>query len=163
MTKSTYIIDSKNPKIYSVVANFLKELNSWVREAKNKQSSFQVTLEPYKEKRSRNQLAAYWCLIKVVKEWMNSPERGDFNNYSDKEVSDWVKISAYHFSYIKNVDMISLDGNIPIAKSISDRSDCTRADMERIINWIIQFGAEWSIPNCEIKDGELDKLLKYYE
>ena len=164
MTKSTYIIDNKNPKIDSIATNLIKELNSWVQEAKNKQSSFQVTLEPYKEKRSGKQLAAYWVLIKVVKDWMNNPEHGDSNNYSDKQVSDWVKIKAGHCLMVGG----SSNGhyplnNISMAKSISDKSDCTRDDMARIINWIVIFGAEMDIPNCEIKDDELDKLLKYYE
>ncbi len=48
-------------------------------------------------------------------------------------------------------------------RSISNKGDVTKIEMELLLNTVLKFGADNDIPNCEIKNGELDKLLKFYE
>ena len=100
--------------------------------------------------RSGQQLRAYWALIGVVRLWMN--EQG--NKFSDENVSDYFKIKSGHYT--------AIDNQI-ISKSISNKSDCTKEQMEAIINTILQFGAENDIKGCEIADEEFGQLLRFYQ
>lgn len=48
-------------------------------------------------------------------------------------------------------------------RSISDKGDVTKQEMERLLNCILKFGAENDVPNCEIKSTELERMLKAYD
>lgn len=83
---------------------------------------------------------------------MNKQKEG--NCFSSKEVDQYFKIVAGHYTNING---------IILAKSIADKSSCTKEQMEALITEIIKFGAENDIPNCFIRDDELAALLKFYE
>ena len=133
----------------SMKAVLVAKLNECVHNAKIKKGTFQVEIGPFKQKRSHPQLAAYWCLIKVAKKFMN--ERG--NTFTSDEVSDWFKIRAKHCKDVKGV---------LLPKSIANKSDCSRDDMQKIINNILEFGQHFNVYGCEIKQDDLDVLLNYY-
>lgn len=111
---------------------------------------FEVEIRELKKKRSGQQLKAYWVLVISVLVWMN--EKG--NTFTSHQVSDWFKIQAGHCSEI--------EGQL-IPKSISGKSDCTKEQMQQLINIILVFGAENLIDGCEIEDLELAELLNYYK
>lgn len=46
-------------------------------------------------------------------------------------------------------------------RSLSNKGDITKIEMERLINTVLEFGAKNEIPKCFIEDGELEKLLKF--
>lgn len=75
------------------------------------------------------------------------------NHFSNEEVSDWFKIQAGHY--------INMYGQF-LPKSIANKSDCTREQMETLINTILVFGAENLIDGCQIEDRDLVELLNYY-
>ena len=109
--------------------------------------SFAVTISDVK--RSKPQLRAYWVLVRAVKKWMQ--EQG--NVYSENEVSDFLKIQAGFYSEIAGQK---------IAKSISNKSNITVLEMEQLINYILQFGAEMQIQDCIIKNKDLEEMLNYF-
>ena len=111
---------------------------------------FEVEVKELGKKRSGNQLKAFWVLIKVIKDWMW--EQG--NTYTAENISDWIKIRAGH--------CVEIDGDV-FAKSIANKSDCTKEQMEVIIHTILQFGAENGIEGCEIEDRDLKELLEWYK
>jgi len=45
--------------------------------------------------------------------------------------------------------------------SLANKGDITKSEMELLINTVLEFGAENNIPNCYIRDGELERLLKF--
>lgn len=101
-------------------------------------------------KRSKPQLRAYWVLVRAVKKWMQ--EQGNF--YNENEVSDFLKIQAGFYSEIAGQK---------IAKSISNKSNITVLEMEQLINYILQFGAEMQIADCVIKNQDLEEMLNYFK
>lgn len=111
---------------------------------------FEVEIREFKKRRSGRQLRAYWVIIKTVTDWMNS----NGNTFTTDQVSDWFKIEAGHCNNIKGR---------AIPKSIANRSDCTKEQMETLIKTIIVFGAENLITNCYIEEKDLEELLKYYK
>lgn len=111
---------------------------------------FEIEIREICKKRSGRQLKAYWALINKVKNWMNSHG----NNYTKEQVSDYFKVTVGHVS---EVEGITLPG------SIANKSDCTKEQMEKLINEITKFGAEHDIEDCYIRDDELAELLKFYE
>lgn len=46
-------------------------------------------------------------------------------------------------------------------RSLSNKGDITKIEMERLINTVLEFGAKNEIPKCFIEDGELERLLKF--
>ncbi|MBO4516754.1 hypothetical protein J5751_04990 [bacterium] len=108
-----------------------------------------MEFEKLTNKRSHKQLRSYWMLIKVCKLWM--AEQGQ--HFTDEEVSYYFKIKAGFFNEFNGVKM---------AKSISDKSHCTKQEMENLINTILDFGAENGIEDCYIESQEMEELLKYY-
>lgn len=101
-------------------------------------------------KRSKPQLRAYWVLIRAVKRWME--EQG--NVYNENEVSDFLKIEAGFYLEIAGKK---------IPKSISNKSNITVLEMEQLINYILQFGAEMQIADCVIKNKDLEEMLNYFK
>ena len=111
---------------------------------------FEVEVKELKRNRSGQALRAYWVLIKAVTDWMNSQG----NCFTKENVSDYFKIQSGHARIVR---MYS------VPKSISDRADCRREDMERLINTVLIFGAENGIENCYIEDRDLKGILDYYD
>ena len=101
-------------------------------------------------KRSKPQLRAYWVLVRAVKKWMQ--EQGNF--YNENEVSDFLKIQAGFYLEIAGQK---------IAKSISNKSNITVLEMEQLINYILQFGAEMQIADCVIKNQDFKEMLNYFK
>lgn len=58
---------------------------------------------------------------------------------------------------------ILVERYIEKTRSLSNKGDVTKIEMERLLNTVIKFGADNLIPNCFIKNEELDKLLKFYD
>jgi hypothetical protein len=117
---------------------------------KNFKGDCEVEVKSLNLKRSGQQLKSYWMLIESVQKWMN--DKG--NTFSKEEVSSYFKIQAGHSEIIK---MYS------VPKSIANKSDCSKEQMEAIINTILVFGAENGIVGVEIEDKELKSLLGYYK
>lgn len=109
-----------------------------------------LDVEKLANKRSHKQLRSYWLLIKICKLWM--AEQGQ--HFTDEEVSYYFKIKAGFFNEFNGVKM---------AKSISDKSTCSKKDMENLINTILDFGIENNIEDCYIENQEMEELLKFYE
>lgn len=111
---------------------------------------FEIEIREIAEKRSGQQLKAFWILIESVKRYMN----GQGNKFSKEQVAEYFKIESGHFDLINE---------IKIGRSIANNSDCTREDMEHLINTILKFGIEHDITDCFIEDRDLKELLKHYE
>ncbi len=75
------------------------------------------------------------------------------NYFTDEAVSGYFKIESGHCSV---VNMQS------IPKSISNKSDCSVEQMEKLITTILIFGAEHGIDGCEIEDSDFKNILNYY-
>ncbi len=110
---------------------------------------FEVEIKLLNFKRSGSQLKAYWVLVESVRQWMN--DKG--NTFTKENVSDWIKIRAGHAEKI---------GFYEVPKSIANKSECSKEQMEAIINTILVFGSENGVLGCEIEDRELKSLLEYY-
>lgn len=106
---------------------------------------FKVTIDKVRG----SELRAYWVLIGVVTSWMN--EQG--NHFTKEEVSDWFKLRAGHSKGMYEER---------ISRSIAVKSDCTWQDMKKLIDYIIQFGAENQIRGCELKKRDEEELEKLY-
>ena len=128
----------------------LKELFIKVKSKLEKKEAQIIEIEPLFNKRTNKQLRSYWLLIKTCKFFMNSHG----NDFTDEEVSYYFKIKSGHYT--------ELDG-VKLAKSISDKSLTTKAEMEHLINTILEFGVENGIDDCRIDSEELRSLLSYYE
>lgn len=111
---------------------------------------FEVEIRSVGNKRSGQQLKAYWVLINLITDYMN--DQG--NLFSPEEVSSWVKIQSGHYHWV---------GGEKIARSIANKSAATVEEMRKIINFIIHFGIEHNIKGCDISNAELDNLLRFYE
>ena len=111
-----------------------------------------IVLEAEKlaNRRTNKQLKSYWMLIGICRLWM--AEQGQ--NFSKEEISNYFKIKSGFYTDINGVKM---------AKSISDKANCSRENMKNLIDTILDFGAENGIEDCYIEDYELEELLKYYE
>jgi|TARA_Y100000310_G_scaffold129918_2_gene129104 hypothetical protein len=110
---------------------------------------FSIIIDKHSPKRSSKQLSGYWVLINICKDFMN--ERGD--NLTSEEVSYYFKIKAGHYNLI--------DG-VKIARSISNKSDTTREDMQKIIHCIMEFGVDNDIQDCHLEPRELRDMLNYF-
>lgn len=111
---------------------------------------FEVIIRNYSKKRSSNQLRAYWMLIRIVKDYMNS----EGNSFDDKTVSDYFKIHSGHFEVIDDVK---------IPKSIAFNSGTTRVEMKNIIDAILKFGIDNNIKGCHIESDVLKDLIASYK
>jgi hypothetical protein len=128
-----------------------KNLNIRLDEIKSHcKKDFEVEIREIKKKRSGQQLKAFWVLIKSVADWMN--EKG--NRFTSEQVSAYFKINSGHCNEIEGQS---------IPKSIANRSDCTKEQMEALITTILVFGAENLIEGCQIEDLALKELLNYYK
>lgn len=127
---------------------------------------FQVEIKPLNI-RSKNALKAYWVLIGSIVKW-----DANNNGYKQKVWDEWFKREA---GLTEKIDLIPLwkikYGNdydkygkryLEKTRSISNKGDVTKEEMERLINCVLKFGAENNVPNCEIRNDELDKLLEFY-
>lgn len=143
-----FTFKQQNRNLWERITNTLnKQIFATKKQVKG---DFEVEIRPLKKKRSVNQLRAYWLLIRSVKNWMN--EKG--NCFTDEQVSDYFKMSAGHVIGV---------GEFLLPKSIANKSDCTREQMEALINTILVFGAQNLIADCYIEDRELQELLNYYK
>jgi hypothetical protein len=111
---------------------------------------FEIEIKKICKKRSGSQLKAFWLLISVVRKYFNSFPA---NNYTDEQVAEYFKRAANHVTKIAGET---------VGKSIANKSDCTVEDMERIINTILQFGANHGIKNCYIEPRDLQDLLNNF-
>ncbi|MDR0572379.1 MAG: hypothetical protein LBG48_06020 [Rickettsiales bacterium] len=107
--------------------------------------------EEIKPKRSKKQLRAYWRLIEVIRSWMNKQDKD--NCFTKEEVSDYFKILAGFYKE-KN--------GIKLAKSISDKSDCTKEDMKIILNNMLEFGKQFNIRDCFLFSAEWDEIMSNF-
>lgn len=148
MPKKTfiYIQQYKVTDWYEINACLRRELSLWQDSGKD----FEVVIGPKVKERGEQALKAYWVLIGVVKIWMDAQG----NNYTKEEISDYFKHAAKH---IKNVK------GIAITKSIAKNSGCTFEQMQRLIEYILQFGHDNNIIGCEIEPREWKEFKNYYE
>jgi succinate dehydrogenase flavin-adding protein (antitoxin of CptAB toxin-antitoxin module) len=102
------------------------------------------------DKRSPKQLKSYWLLIMKVTNFMN--RKG--NHFTPSQVDQYFKLLSDHYDLVLGQKL---------TKSIANKSDCTKEQMERLITEILKFGAENDIADCFIRDDELTALLKFYE
>ena len=109
-----------------------------------------LNAEKLSNKRTDKQLRSVWFLINTITLYFK--ENG--NNWSADEVMTYFKIKSGLYREI--------DGcKIPL--SISDKAKRTKAEMEKLIDCILEFGAENNIDNCYLDDGELKSILDNYE
>lgn len=111
---------------------------------------FEIEIHRVSKKRSGQQLRSYWRLVRIIKDYMNSLG----NKFSDEEVSDWIKISAGYFKEIRGEK---------IAKSIANKSDATVEDVKNILEFMLDFGAEHKIRDCNIASTEYDEIINFYK
>lgn len=176
MNKQPLIFKRENKAGWEAIkSNLIHKVNEQIGIA---DKDFQVTIEPYKKKRSGQQLKGYWVLVKAIQVWMIEQgnlylqNKGTVYNMSNRDdVSDWIKAEAGFFErkeipvkVVINKNFYPLTSSVTknIPKSIANNSDCTREDMKKIIDWILAFAAEFSIADCFIEDQELNNLLKSY-
>ena len=124
-----------------------QNLRAWIE-----RTGFDIEITPkkYNKNRSSNQLRAYWVLINVVKNWMNSQG----NSYTEDNVSDYFKWKSGY--------CIEIEGEM-VVKSIANQSNCSVEEMEKLITTILEFGIKNGIDGCEIDDLELKSILNYYQ
>lgn len=178
MIKQQFIFKKDNKQSWeSIKSNLIQKVNELIGVA---DKDFQINIGPYKEKRSCQQLKGYWVLVKAIQEWVL--ERGNLYLKDDlgrlysvnnaETLSDWIKIQAGHcekrvIAALYYKDKFEIGGTTPdyinIPKSISNNSDCTKEDMKKIIDWVLNFAVEFNITNCYIQDKELDNLLGFYD
>lgn len=76
----------------------------------------------------------------------------NFLKESEQEKANW---NDYHiilgFRYQKQ------------PRSLSNKGDVTKIEMERLLTTVLQFGAENGIEDCKIEDRELKRMLEAYE
>lgn len=95
------------------------------------------------------QLRAYWLLINICRSYMNS--KG--NKFTEEQVDEYFKKIAGHTIKI---------GNETICRSIAFKSDCTKEDMQNLIETILEFGLDNEIKDCFICSYDLKDLLNNY-
>lgn len=149
MAEETLVFTQENKKNWNILLETTREI---YRRCSESGKDFQITIGNYSSKRSSGQLKAYWSLIKTVKDYMNQPLFG--NNFTDEEVSNYMKDKARHYVVINKQEILG---------SISNKSGCTKEQMKKLIETIIEFGIDNKIPNCDIVDYELDNLLANYK
>lgn len=159
--------------------------------AGTKSMEFQIEIKPY-SKRSQNALAAYWVLINAVVRWSNEQGNSytdkDFDEWFKREaglVEEVDMMPMWKMKYkIQNDTRITEDSfhdgmylycdfefnyislgerYIQRTRSISNKGDVTKPEMEKLLSTVLQFGAINDIKECVITNTELDKLLKFYE
>ena len=141
--KALNFVCRKTDKNYYSIANNAKDQ---IEELVRLKKSFQVNIgDP---KRSGQQLKGYWVLIRIVKDWL--VDQG--NDMTDKQVSDYFKIEAGHYTELNGVKT---------AKSISNRSSVTVQEMEMILRKIESFGIEFGIEGCYLKNKEEEELFNW--
>ena len=109
-----------------------------------------VDVEKAVNQRSGKQLRSFWLLISVVRNFFL--ENG--NNWSSDDIASYFKIKAGLYKELNGVK---------IPNSISNKAHATKEDMEKLIDCIIEFGAENNIENCYLLDEEREMLLNYYK
>lgn len=129
--------------------NQLVDLFKKIKEVINKEP---VTIEVEKlfKKRTNQQLKSFWMLVDVCKNYMNSFG----NQFTSEEVKNYFLLKSEHTKNIKGVTVV---------KSISNKSDTTKEDMKKIIDYILDFGVENNIEDCYIDSEDLQQLLNYYD
>lgn len=127
-------------------------LNEIVRNSTldNCKHDFEIEVRRIAKKRSGQQLRAFWRLVKVIKDYMNSQG----NRFTDKEVASWIKISAGHFEEISGQK---------VAKSIANKSDATVDNMVKILEFMLDFGNEHKIKDCYIASTEYSEIINFYK
>jgi hypothetical protein len=106
--------------------------------------------EPLENKRSNQQLRAYWRLINVV--WHYLKYDCGNEDYTKEQVSDSFLIDAGYCSNVRGRE---------VAKSISNRAKMPREVMTRVIENIIQFGEENKIQDCFLLSSEWEEILRW--
>lgn len=127
---------------------------------------FVVKIENFKES-SPKALRAYWRLIGVITDYINSTSP-DYK-WSKEEISDVFKEEVGHvvkkdmniiWSVDKKCTLWHGSRYIKTPKSIARNSGCTYEEMDRLIEKLLQFGS--GIPGCELTTPEKAEFIKYY-
>ena len=200
MNKNPFIFKKDNPNIEGVRTNLIAEVNQRMGALSIGGEDFKVEIKPFNG-RSKNALAAYWCLIRSIVEWDK-----DNNGYNDKVWDEWFKVKArlgnnidmmpvwklsykikieqgWEFFYWHDSDSWALrhpdrdnddfefkDGNYDITlgesnqyktRSLSNKGDITKDEMQRLLMTVMEFGKDNEVPDCFIPDDELTRLLKF--
>lgn len=116
----------------------------------NNPKGFEVVIRKIKKERGEKALKAYWHLIGIVRNFMN---KDCGNSFTKEEISDYFKMQAGHKKRVNGVD---------IPRSIANNAGCTWEDMQNILRYILQFGAENSIRDCEITTMQEQQYKEYY-
>ncbi len=140
-----FTINRENNK--NIWIAFKTAMKAWGTTGKD----FKVTIDKIRG----NELKAYWVLISIVTNWMN--EQG--NHFTKEEVSDWFKMRCGHY---KTIQLNQFDNSVEVPRSIALKSDCTWEEMSRLIDYILQFGAENNIKGCELKEKDREEIKELY-
>lgn len=114
----------------------------------NARGDMRVIIEPYKP-RGEKALRGYWMLLGVIEKWMR--EQG--NHFNKEELSDYFKFQVSHSKCLNDTWVV---------RSIANNSDCTYDDMKKLLDYIIQFGAENNIKGCELTSEQEREFINYY-
>lgn len=143
-----FLFEQKNKPKWNCIVNTMSEVFRQLKQDSSK--DFIVIIDNYSPKKSDKQLRSYWMLINSVVRYM----RDQGNNFSQEEVSNWFKIKSGHCRDI---------GEEKVPKSISNKSETSKEQMQNLINVILDFGLEHNIRDCHIEPYELQILLNNYE
>lgn len=150
----------------------------------NVEDDFVVKFEPHKSTTPKA-LRAYWRLVGIIADYINKDS--DYQ-WSKEEISDnfkeqvghtisvdlmplWklkyknIKLSPQTSRYYATLDSLGYivelgERMVKKPKSIARNSGCTYAEMNKLIEKLLQFGAE--IPDCVLTPAEEAEFKKYY-
>jgi hypothetical protein len=182
MTKNSFVFKKSNQSQWKSIA---VECYRSIQSCLGGHKEFQIEIKPYSF-RSLNALRAYWVLINSIVKW-DKDNHGFKSDIWDEwfkreagliEVIDlmtfWeVKYNKYNISHPTqlNTDYQAYNDEkcivlgkryIEKTKSISNKGDVTKEEMERLLNCVLKFGAKNEVPNCFIDDGEKEKMLSKF-
>lgn len=149
---------------------------------------YQVEIKPY-SKRSLNALNTYWMLIDKIVAWdkdVNQLKKGYFHRqfmeeaglFGEGDKMPYWKMKYSNFKileiptakdqYIIQGEGLTIleflgDRYVQEPRSIANKGDVTKIEMERLIEAVLKFGSDNKVPKCFIEDLELERLLKSYK
>lgn len=183
MTSKEYILKASNVRIQEVKAALIQDLNERI----GVREDFEVKIEPI-DFRSIPALKAYWMMIDRVVKWDeddNGFKKSVWHEWFIREAALTEEIDMMKIWRMKcKPHPLQIDGRQYVyfdpklckfivlgqlghryfnkARSISNKGDVTKEEMSRLLMTVIKFGAENDIPDCFIKDTELENMLKGY-
>ncbi len=190
MTNNNFIFKLSNKDKWNTIhTGLLVRLHEFW---KNSKEDFQVEIKPY-SKRSLNALNTYWMLINAIVKWdsgNNGLKSDVWDEWFKKEarlVEEFDNMPLWTMKYYKYLvlekgyglfenlgadyklekegeeDILLGKRYIQKTRSIANKGDVTKIEMERLIESVLKFGSDNGVQGCFIKDVELERLLKSYK